>query len=573
MKLNNTKIVILSLFIVGLVLYFTSFKGPFLWDDYQLVVENQYIKDWHFIGNILTQDLFKGSGEGSNWYRPLVGVSYAIDYSVWGLNSVGYHLINLLLHISSSIFLYLLTLRLVRLKTFAFLASLIFLIHPVPTEAVSYISGRTDLLMVFFILLSILLLMKSLEISSNKSRKLCLIFSYSSYVFALLSKETAVIFPVLLFLYLYAYSREKQTYKYSLTTTLQKLWPYLALSALYIVSRLTVFNFYNVLMVSKDNFVYGAGIFGRFLMFLKALFIYYANLILPLNLHYRMETSFPITGLDIHVIFSGLILVAFIAASVFFWRRKPIVSFAILWFFFALIPVSGIIIPINFIVGIRWLYLAMIGPIIGLAVLLADAYSKPKTNKYLKAFVLALIGCYLVFLAVLTVNRNDKWSKPAVFFEEMVRFYPADGRLHNLLGIELIKTDPQRGISEFEIAAKLKPDFATPYFNLGEYYKNRKEFDQAIGYYQRAIATDKNFIIAYTAIASIYAQQKEYDSAVNWLYRLLEIIPDSWKVYSQIGDVYYLDGDLSKARDAWLKGLSLDPKNQIIWGKLKKIGP
>lgn len=572
MKLNFSKIVIFALIIVGFILYSTSLKGPFLWDDYPIVVANQYIKDWHFIGNILTQDLFRGSGEISNWYRPLVGVSHAIDYSIWGLNSLGYHLINLLLHISSAILLYLLTLRLVRLKFFAFLASFGFLIHPLNSEAVSYISGRTDLLMVFFILVGILLFVKSLELNDNKNGRLLRISSYSSFVFALLSKETAIVFPVLLFLYLKVYAQEKLPNKYSFKNTLTKLWPYLALTALYLVSRLTVFNFYNVLRVSSDNLTYGAGVFGRFLMFLKALLIYYSSLILPTNLHYRMETSFPITASDYQVLISGLILVALSAASIYFWKRKPIVSFAILWFFSALIPVSGIFIPINFIVGFRWLYLAMIGPLIGLAVLLSEAYPKLKSKQYLKGLLVLLAGLYFIYLAFLTIGRNKIWSRPAVFFEEMVRFYPKDARLHNLLGIELINSDPQRGIGEFETAVKLKADFATPYFNLGEYHRNKKEFDKAIEYYQKAIGADEKFLIAYTAIASVYTQEKNYDLAASWLYRLLEIIPDSWKVYSQIGDVYLLAGDLPKAKEVWLKGLSLNPTNQVLRNKLNKIG-
>ncbi|MFN3966660.1 MAG: hypothetical protein ACK4JE_03055, partial [Endomicrobiia bacterium] len=135
---------------VGFVCYWGALKNPFIWDDEETVVSNQFIRKWSNLPKIFTYSLFGEKFSGASFYRPIQTASYFIDYAFWKLNPAGYHLTNLLIHILNTFLVFLIFRKLPVLNEFkitkAFFISLIFLIHPVQTESVVYVSGRGDLL-------------------------------------------------------------------------------------------------------------------------------------------------------------------------------------------------------------------------------------------------------------------------------------------------------------------------------------------------------------------------------------------------------------------------------------------
>ncbi|MBP9853988.1 MAG: hypothetical protein KBD53_03870, partial [Candidatus Omnitrophica bacterium] len=136
--------------LVGLLIYSTSISSPFIWDDYDLVVENYNIQSWsHVFG------LFKGNVvEQSSFYRPLQMFSYLLDYEIGGLNPKIFHFTSILIHIAVALSLCWLCIVLFKDRLIGMIAGLLFLIHPIHNEAVVYISGRADPLVALFMLLS-----------------------------------------------------------------------------------------------------------------------------------------------------------------------------------------------------------------------------------------------------------------------------------------------------------------------------------------------------------------------------------------------------------------------------------
>ncbi|TAK08083.1 hypothetical protein EPO44_03070, partial [bacterium] len=174
--------------------YTNSFANFFVWNDWTLIIENFLIKDWRNLPEIFTSAFWKPLvGEPSQIYRPLLSLSFMADFAVWGLNPWGYHLTNTLFHILNSILIYFLA-RVYVPAIPALMATLLFAVHPIHTEAVTYISGRGELIMTFFLLSGVLVFLKS----EKRTSWLFYLVSLPLFFFALLTKETAVIFPLLL---------------------------------------------------------------------------------------------------------------------------------------------------------------------------------------------------------------------------------------------------------------------------------------------------------------------------------------------------------------------------------------
>ena len=165
----KTKDIVISvalLIVLGFVVYGNSLCGEFLYDDILLVRDNIHIKDWTQIGSIFTKSIGSGYFAGKLVsYRPLQMFTYMIDYSLYGLDVRGYHLTNTLIHILVALAVYWFINILYKKNILSLLASLLFLVHPIHTEAVSYISGRADPLAALFMLLCFIFYIKCIRLN------------------------------------------------------------------------------------------------------------------------------------------------------------------------------------------------------------------------------------------------------------------------------------------------------------------------------------------------------------------------------------------------------------------------
>jgi protein O-mannosyl-transferase len=183
-KFSSSIIPLILLAVFCAIFYSNSLLNPFIWDDEALVVQNPIIRSPAGLLNAFTSDLYSGVDFGSNFYRPLQAVSYLWDYHFWRLDPYGYHLTNIALQILVSFLVFLFSFNFVKKREVAFGAALLFALSPLNTEAVTYISGRADMLLGLFLLSSFLLFIRGYRF-----------FSWIAFILALLSKELAVVFP------------------------------------------------------------------------------------------------------------------------------------------------------------------------------------------------------------------------------------------------------------------------------------------------------------------------------------------------------------------------------------------
>ncbi len=187
------KIFILILCVLCFVIYSNSLTNGFVYDDEVLIVNNPAIKYPKLLPLIFKKCLYDYPGIGKDitfdkMYRPLQVLSYALDYRIWKLNPLGFHLANVLLHLFNTILIYYLLL-IISNNTVSKIVSILFLVHPVHTSVVAYISGRADLLTAFFMLLSLIGFLQFIKLKS----KTYYIASLLSALFALYSRENALI--------------------------------------------------------------------------------------------------------------------------------------------------------------------------------------------------------------------------------------------------------------------------------------------------------------------------------------------------------------------------------------------
>ena len=177
------------IFLLGLLVYMNSLGGGFVYDDYAFIVNNPHIKTLSHPGRFFLLKTATSFSGHSIW-RPLRTLSFAFDYHLWGLEPFGYHLTNVLFHIINGVLVYIIILRLGLAWRVALISSCLFLVHPLQTESVSWISSRGDCLFAAFFLLSLYWYMKGR-----------IILSYLSFILSLFSKETALSLPLLLLAY------------------------------------------------------------------------------------------------------------------------------------------------------------------------------------------------------------------------------------------------------------------------------------------------------------------------------------------------------------------------------------
>jgi tetratricopeptide (TPR) repeat protein len=540
-------IAIIIITVLGATLYANSISGKFIWDDNMLVKNNAHIKNLSNIPRMFAEDMGEGAGERTGFYRPIQVASYALDYSIWGLDETGYHVTNILLHISVALCIFWLVNILFSDKLVAFLASLFFIIQPVHAEAVSYISGRADLLAGLFILLSLIYYIKNARDDSAYSY----ILTISLYMLALLSKEISLMLPLLLIL-CHIIFKERLRIKTSLSV--------LSLSIIYIILRFGVLKV--ALVAAGQETTLSQRIPGVF----AALASYLRLIILPFNLH--MDYGVKIFNwLDPIVVLGASFFLLAIALVVKSWKSDKLLVFSLFWFILWLSPQSNIY-PLTAYMAEHWLYLPSIGLLLILARYLAYLY-RGSSLKYPGFFIISGI---VIFYSALTINQNNYWNEPISFYERTLRFAPYSTGVYNNLGVSYNSIgDRERAVELFKKAIDLDPERESAYFNLGNVYKEISEDRKAIDAYKKAIEIRPDYAMAYNNMGFVYGLMGEDEEAVESFRKAIEISPNRAHAYHNLANTYRKIGDLDEAINQYQRTIEIDAERTGAYRSLIEI--
>ncbi len=448
-------IAILALVVFGA--YFKVLKAEFVYDDIGFIVNNKDIQSFKpFSKFFLSPDIFTGNNYaaenvgGKNW-RPIASLAFALEYSLFGANSFGFHLVGLLLHLLNLILVYLLVIKLTKRVGIAALVTIFWALHPTLTEAVSWVTNQSSLIFLGFFIPAVLTLLNYQE---NKDKKFFLWFSYLFFMLSLLSKETALggIFIILFIFLIYL----KKHWKLSL--------PFVLMSLFYFYAR------YKILGALSDNALRGS--FWENLLLAPAVFYKYLSLAfypVKLLLNYA---NFPLpTGMFDPRVVIGILLFIILLGLFYLGLQKSRLnfSFGIVWFLAFLLPVLQII-PFNDIIGERFLYAPLIGfflfLILGFDNLLVYFKSKYNWNLHLSGKIIAVI--ILSWFLVLTFNRNNDWQSAENLWNSVLRIDPKNEKaLNNLAAYYVNARQAQRVIELSEKLLQINPEDISGNLNLG----------------------------------------------------------------------------------------------------------
>lgn len=539
---------LLVLSAVTILVYANSLHNEFVYDDENLIVKNNLIHSIDNIPKFFTKPLFKTS----NFYRPIQSISYTIDYHYWKLNPFGYHLTNTLLHLGNAILIFCVVILLSSRFSIAFLAGLLFAVHPIHTEAVTYISGRADPLAALFCLVSFALFIKYINLAHPFKRCLSYICSIVFYACSLLSKEIAIIFPLVFILYEIGFVR---TRKESIIKTVfnYKYTPFLFLVVIYSILRIK-----NLYIPNPEDMYSITSDFTLFQRLLTALYVtlsYIRLLFLPFGLHMERTIRPILSVFDIRLLFSLMILVGiglFILKSL---KNNKLVFFGAMWFFINLIPVSNII-PLNAFIAEHWLYL----PSTGFFIILSTALIKLTLIRPFKQVAILLIIVMIGLYSLLTIKQNQIWKDSITFYQYTLRFSPERPRIRTNLGSSYSdKGLYQEAIKEYQEAIRFNPRYAEPHTNLGNLYLKMARYDDAIEEYKIAISLDPALVSSYNNLAVVYFKKGRYIEAINMSKQALRLSLDDYEIWFNLAEACRMNQDFDNAVEAYRKTIRYNP--------------
>lgn len=522
-------ILYLLLAAAGILVYLNALRGQFIWDDYALVAENTYIKNWHFIHNIFSADIGKGYGIAYGYYRPLLLLTHVLEYHAWQLHVIGYHAVNIGLHICVSWALFYLMRMLLIHETAAFFAALLFIVHPVHTESIAYISGRAEPLAGLFILLTLIFYISAIRARDTAPnpdtpylppRIRFFFFASASFALALLSKENSLITPLVLLGYHIAYKKRLC------------VLPLLAMSG--IVGIYTLIRSHVLMgkpLVSVSWYELGT----RLPAFFAAITEYARLLFAPLNLRMEYGEYLQFGYTDPRVIL-GILLALILCAFIIKKRHNSPAMFSCAFSCIAFLPVSNLLHPMAFFIAEHYLYL----PSMGICMLLAACISKitPQKKYYLAYSMLSIL---IIIYGYVTITQNNYWKDYASFSLRTLRHTPKSLRILNNLSVYYNTIDKkQEAIRINKHILRLYPHNAIAYCNLSDIYLSLGKKETAVQLLKKALQTHTTGTRASLRLADIYRDTGKYRDAICLYRKTLRDAPYDMRAYNNLGTVYML---------------------------------
>lgn len=493
---------------MGTLVYSNSFSVPFHYDDIYFIKENIQIKSLPLFGAWIS----------SSWTsiftsRAFLLFTFLLNYILGGFDTFGYHLLNLLIHTGSAFMLYLFLLRYVEpdkdkgYSASGILAALLFLIHPIATESVTYLSSRSSLLATFFILASLLCFFKA---TGKKLHVGWYIGSLLLFLLGLSTKQTAVVLPLLLLLSDFLLITKDRT---QFIARLKYHFPFFLIIGL-------LFALYVPSVIQPEAVrPWSTHIYTEICVFVE----YLRLLVLPVGLTIDHQVT-PILHMDARVLLSLLLFILLLAGGFYLRKKKPLISFSIFWFFINMAPFLAI--RLNDFMAERWVYAASIGFSIVLAELLMQAVSG------YRRLGIALIVLLVTAGGVMTFMRNQVYVSHITLWEDAARKTPDNYRPYSILSRAYRENGNQAkaikaALESIKLAAADKRVEVMAHINLAAAYTDLEEFqkaDYALESIEPYAAGQFEF---HNNRGTLAMKMNDYEKAIKSFLRASEIRPGS----------------------------------------------
>lgn len=582
-----------AIFFLGCLLYANTLGHDYTQDDAIVIYDNMYTTQGvKGIPGLLTRDTFFGffKVEGKSRlvqggrYRPLTPVMFALEWQLAGRSPWLGHFVNMILYGITGVVVFMLLHWMGRFShlakqalPFAIAGTVLYVVHPLHTEAVANIKGRDEMMSFLLSILALWILLKNQPVVRPRAR----ILSAACLFLALLSKENAITFLLIIPMALVFFA--KHTWIQAFKQTL----PFLGATILFLVIRGQVIGwsfgdaprellnnpFLKIVNNQYVDFSMGeklATIFFTLGKYVELLFIPH-----PLTHDYYPRHIDIMQFSDWKVMVSVLCYIALIVAGLVGFRHGKVWAFGILFFLITLSIVSNMVFPIGTNMSERFMYMPSLGWSIALAALFVRILTFRKNLAWI------LLGIVSLGFAVLTMMRNPVWKSNYTLFTSDIHTSQRSAKLLAATGGELVTqfgTKPQsperdekltEAIGYLDRAQEIHPNYKLSYLLEGNAQYYLKHWDASIAAYQRVLTlspddTDarKNLGIAYRDAGRFFGeQQKDINKALRYLSEAIKILPDDYETVHALGVAYGIGGNAAEAVSYFKKGVEIQPNN------------
>lgn len=511
-------------------------------DDQGYITNNKHIQSgmtaenikWAFIAIVV-----------NNWH-PLTMISHMIDWSLFGANPSGHHLVSLLLHIGAVVLLFLFLNKTTNhIWTSAFAAAF-FALHPLRVESVAWAAERKDVLSMFFGMASLYVYAFYAKSSQKSQYYLCL----TLFALSLLSKPMLVTLPFVFLLMDYwplerwQITQLKNNIKGIKKLVAEKI-PFFILALLMSTITLWVQDRTDSIKASLSSRIFNA--INSYICYLRKTFW-------PMDL--AVFYPFEHTIFSWHILIAACILISITLMIVYASKKLPFLLVGWFWYLGTFIPVIGLVQVGMQSMADRYTYL----PSIGLAMMLSwGVLAIYKRKDMRKSILFSAAMIIIVVLMIFTRQQSAYWKNSVTLLNHTVKVTKNNYLSYSIRGCAHAESfHYQLAIQDFNKAILLKPDFANAHYDRGTVYYGLGMYHHAMQDYNEAIILKPDYTDAYNNRANIYGQQGQYQRAIQDFNKVIDLDSGYLKAYNNRGLAYRALGDYKSALEDFNKAIRLD---------------
>ena len=560
---------IFALVLCGLIAHAVALNGSFkTMDDETSIVNNQDLRGFASLGRIFSESFFGGD---NTYYRPLVTLSFLLDYQIAGLRPFFYYLTNLLLHLANAVLLLFIFDVFFKRRFLSFAAALLFVVHPIQWEVLANIAGRSILLCAFWQFAAFLLYIRYAARSRiDPRRKVYYGCSLAAFSLALLSKESAVVLPLLVAGYEYWMGRRRKG-KVLAARTLERVLPFCAVVAGYLLLR-KILGMTNVAFWPSPHYLF----FGV-LTFLSSVLVTLRVFVLPVDLHFDRATAYFTSFADWGVWLTLAAVVIFVWMAGRYhrqWSRRA--KFLLFWFGAALLPVAQLV-PLPAHAGYaatadHFYYIPSAGLFAFFVLAARTVFQRTIRRETISrpSGILLAITVFTYFM-MLSIGQNLRAVHELSMFETSLGYNPRNTRVRTCYALALAKVGlfaPAE--QEFRNVLAVEPWDTRARIGFAKSLCDQGKCLEAVFQYETiADAGDMQNLLEdnlkYTRDVVIRQYQKR-----------IEQDPRDSRMHYSLGVMYAKTGRSREAVREYLQALRLDPRDRAALynlGALVESGP
>jgi Tfp pilus assembly protein PilF len=542
--------------------YLNSLRNSFVYDDFDQVLGNPYLRNFHHLREIFTSSVwsFMGDFRGStNYYRPVMSLGYLFCYQLFGPRALGFHLANLLANVGVVLLVFLVTFKMFRSRAVGMAAACIFALHPIHSEAVDWIAAVTELELALFYLLTFWFFLASARPGGKCSVPLQIAMA-GSFVLTLLSKEQALTLPLLALVYEHFFREDRDE-----TTKIQKLRRYVVLWFLPLVYLALRVHYLRGFAPSLERPEFRTG--DLVISALALIGRYCWKLVWPVELCAYYLFPADVTTLYPWALRGAAALAICASVFVVLWKSNRQAAFGMVWLILTLAPVLNVRWMTSNAFAERYLYLASVGFcwMAGWAGVHAWNVLSARGSRWRVALPLAagLIATLGVFRIV---TRNRDWHDNLTFCTATLKVSPDAYYMHNNLGTVYWQMgNIPAAKREWTTALELAPGSEYVLHNLGLVANSEKRYPQAKAFFLCALLIRPNYMDAHLDLGKTYEAMGLLKKAETEFITAEHLSPLSIRVHNTLSEFYLDRRQMRESEAEARRSVEIQPTTQGEW--------